>query len=248
MTERSDIEPNNRQWRRLSDTCRCGWVDWGHALPGSAVQLKRQIDSEQSGSTRLNRMNITLEDSPAYILAYGQEMGAGPIRVSTIRHWVVKRNLSPQQRESVALAIFLKASFQFERLQGSFPFSTVSGASSFSPEDLVSNLIGFYNAFRLIPESRMRQICNEVGVDESYHVWDEYLPNGFNGLRNQTLRPIHFPCQECAAGDTTFPSMFSSIQAAPEGILWVQLKNRFVEGRWVNAGRSRGWRDLDSNA
>ncbi len=59
MTERSDIEPNNRRWRRLSDTCRCGWVDWGHALPGSAVQLKHQIDSEQSGSTRLNRMNIT---------------------------------------------------------------------------------------------------------------------------------------------------------------------------------------------
>ncbi len=34
---------------------------------------------------------------------------------------------------------------------------------------------------------------------------------GFNGLRNQTLRPTHFPCQECAVGDTTFPSMFNGI-------------------------------------
>jgi len=64
----------------------------------------------------------------------------------------------------------MSASFGFEKLQGSFPFSIVSGASSFSPEDLVSNLISFCSAFMSIPQSRMRRICGEVSVEESYRV------------------------------------------------------------------------------
>lgn len=236
MTDRSDIAPNGRGWRRLSYTCRCGWVDWGHALPGNALQLKRQIENERTQLDLLNRMDVTLEGAPAYMLSYGQAMGAGPIRVSIVRHWVVKKGLSRQQRESVALAIFLNASFQFERLQGAFPFSIVSGASSFSLEDLMSNLIGFYSAFRALPQARMRQICGELSVAESYRIWDKHLPNGLSGLRNRTTRPILFPSRKCAAGSTAFPPMLNGIRPVQGGTLWVRLKNRFVDGRLVNAG------------
>lgn len=237
MSDRDDIEPNTRGWRRLSYTCRCGWVDWGHALPGSAIALKRQIDNEVGSWPLLDGMDVTLDGQAAYLLAYGQAMGAGPLRVSTVRHWVVKKGLSQQEREQVALGIFLNASYGFEKLQGTFPYSLVTGDSSFSPEDLVSNLIGFYSAFRSTPQEKMREICREVSVKESYRVWDAHLPDGLSGVRNKTPRPILFPSRECGAGaaDTAFPSALENMQPVDMGKLWVRLRQRFVDGRLLSS-------------
>ncbi len=236
MSDRGDIKPNSKGWRRLSYTCHCGWVDWGHALPGSALELKRQTDNEHTNLSLLRKINVTLEGEPAYILVYGQAKGAGPLRVSTRRHWIVRKNLTKNQRMAAALGIFLNASFQFERLQGSFPFSIVSGASSFSPEDLVSNLIGFFSAYKSTPQAQMRKICGEVGVEESYRVWDEHLPNGLGGLKNKTPRPILFPSNECK-GSSVFPSILTSVKPMNAGTNWVRLKKRFIDGRIVNARR-----------
>lgn len=94
MSARNDIKPNHRGWRRLSYTCRCGWVDWGHALPGSALQLKRQIDRERADWPLLAKMDVSLEGAPAYILVYGQAMGASFLQVSAQRHWIIKKGLS----------------------------------------------------------------------------------------------------------------------------------------------------------
>lgn len=138
---------------------------------------------------------------------------------------------------AAALGIFMNASFQLERLQGSFPFFIVSDASSFSPEDLVSNLIGFCSAFKAIPQAKMREICGEVSVDESYRIWDEHLPKGLSGLRNRTPRPILFPSKECD-GDTRFPDILTSMTPMNAGINWIRLKKRFVDGRLVNAKRA----------
>ena len=245
MTDRNDIQPNANGWRRLSYTCRCGWVDWGHALPDGAQALRTQIANERAGWPGLDRLEVFLEGEPAYAMWYGQEMGGRmpglpPIVVSAARHWVVRRNLTQVQRERVGLAIFLSASFDFERLQGAFPFSIVSGHSSFSPEDLVSNLIGFFSAYRSIPQPQMRQVCGEVSVAESYRLWDAHLPNGFDGLRNRTTRPILFPSRECgtASSNTVFPALFSSITPVDRGILWTRLRERFIDGAIVNAGRA----------
>jgi hypothetical protein len=238
MTERSDIQPNAKGWRRLSYTCRCGWVDWGHALPGSAQSLKLQMDREQSDWPQLAQMKVFLEGSAAYIVAYGQSMGAGPIQVSTTRHWIVRKGLAPQQLQSVALAIFMQASMDFEDVQGSFPFSIKTSASSYSMEDLVSNLIGFHGAFSSLSQAQLRQMCGEVSVAESYRLWDAHLPNGLGGVRNRSFRPILFPCNECTTGSTAFPGLFTSIAAEPPGTLWVKLKDRFVDGRLVNARRT----------
>ena len=142
--------------------------------------------------------------------------------------------LKTTEMESAALGIFLAASHQFERLQGAFPFGVVSGTSSYSPEDLVSNLVGFYGAFRQIPQSTLRTMCGEVSVKESFRIWDEHLPNGLGGLKNRTTRPILFPSREDPQ-DTAFPALFMSIAAAPEGALWVRPNGRFIDGRLVNS-------------
>ncbi len=245
MSDRNHIAPDQQQWRRLSYTCRCGWVDWGHALPDSAQRLKRQMDSERPEFNLHQYVNMTLADTPAYLLVYGQAMGIGKLRVSTDRHYVVRKSLSQTDRERAALAIFLQGSFEFEQLQGSFPFSILSGESSFSPEDMISDIIGFYSAFRLIPEADMRQLCGEVSVAESYRIWDRELPDGFSKLHHKgpsatdhQLSPIYFPSQECSSDQTTFPPLFSSIQIAPSGTSWVQMKSRFIDRRFMNARKA----------
>jgi len=243
MASRSDIQPDSDGWRRLSYTCRCGWIDWGHAVPRGPRKLKSQIDTERTDWPELGQLNVALNGAPAYIVNYGQEMATakGAIRFSTTRHWVVRKGLSLEARRSVALGIFLNASYEFERLQGTFPFTLVSGGrSSFSIEDLVSNLVGFYSAFNDISQARMRLICGEVSVGESFRIWDEHLANGLAALRNRTLTPTKFACPECDAtqSDAGFPSLFGSISAAAPGVLWVRVKHRFIDGRLVNAGRA----------
>jgi len=109
MTDRSNIEPNENNWRRLSYTRRCGWVDWGHALPSGPAKLKSMMDKEKSPIALLNQVDIRLDDDPAYILSYGQAMAMGAggfvFRVSTDRHWIVKKGLSKVDREKAALAV-----------------------------------------------------------------------------------------------------------------------------------------------
>lgn len=74
VTERVDIEPIGGV-RRLSYTRRCGWVDWGHARPTAALGLKEQILSEQGADSALRGVGLALENSPAYVLTFGERMG-----------------------------------------------------------------------------------------------------------------------------------------------------------------------------
>lgn len=235
MSDREDIEPNENGWRRVSYTCRCGWVDWGHALPGAAAALKRMTDTETSDWPRLSDVPVDFQGHPAYILDFGLRMGAGPIGVSPRNHWVVRKGLDQLQKQRVALGIYMAASHEFERLQGSFPFSLVTGGSSYSAEDLVSNLIGFARAYNGYDHVRMRAICGEVSVAESYRIWDEHLPDGLSGLKNETTNPFYFPSSECEVGPggARLPHLLSRFRAEPQGALWVRLRPR-LDGRLAN--------------
>ncbi|PCK08415.1 MAG: hypothetical protein COA42_09295 [Alteromonadaceae bacterium] len=237
MTDRRDIEPRASGYRKLSYTSRCGWVDWGHAIPDGPAKLKKQLDFERSDWPLLNKTSITLNGAPAFIVVYGQAMKAAGVAASVERHWVVNKGLSATQKKSVALAIFLSASHDFERMQAGFPFSLVTN-SGYSPEDLVSNLIGFYGAYLGLPQKDFRKLCGEVSVKESFRIWDTYLPNGFDGLKNKTPQPIYFPCQECANDSQTgtFPAFFSSIAPSAHGYNWVKPARRFIDGRLINMG------------
>lgn len=232
MTDRNDIAPTASGWRRLSYTTRCGWVDWGHALPGGALELKRQIDSERGTSPLLANADVRFEGRPAYVLDYGQTMGPAGLRISTTRHWVVEKGLPRTQREAVALGIFLAASHQFEQLQATPPFSWVTD-SGYSAEDLVSNVIGFYSAFRNIPQVQMREICGESSVEESYRMWDTYLSNGLGAVKNRSTQPLLFGNNDAQG----FPIQLTTIQPLPEGHHWVRPERRFIDGRMISIRR-----------
>ena len=237
MSVRSDIMQNKRGWRRLSYTRRCGWVDWGHAQPGAASILKRQVAAEQADWVFLRDISITLAGQPAYVLNFGEEMGKFGLVVSNVAHFVVRKELTPAERWGVALAIFEEASVSFETMQASPPFSWTSD-SGFSGEDLVSDLIGFYGVYRRLSDAQMRVIAGEVSIKESLRIWDEQLPNGIGGLKNHRFAPVLFPTTEGVDGPgaTTWPQQFTGITPLSPGRHWVAVRGRFIDGRLINAG------------
>lgn len=91
MTKRSDIAPTAGGWRAVSYTRRCGWVDWGHALPGGAIALLRQVFTESGNGAALANSRVTLEASPAFVLTFGETMRKFGQIAGTYHHWVVKK-------------------------------------------------------------------------------------------------------------------------------------------------------------
>lgn len=208
------------------------------------MSLKAQLEAQKAvGWPLLDSLRVTLNGQPAFIVHYGQGMGSRSVNifVNTTRHWIVRKGLNSTEREQVGLGIFMAASMSFEALQGSFPFSIIAGGSSFSPEDLVSNLIGFYRAFRGRDERYMRTLCGEVSVADSYKVWDDHLPYGFSKLKNRQFRPIYFPSAACRGKQTSFPKELESLVAAPQGQLYVKPRRRYV------ASDQRATFDFDSS-
>lgn len=136
-------------------------------------------------------------------------------------------------REQAALGIFLAASYEFEQLQSSAPFSwrTSSGFS----EDLMSDLIGFYVAFRGFNMARTRAICGEVSVKESYRIWDTFTPHGIGLLKNYHTRPVLFPTKEGVSlpADVSFPHELMTIRPAPDGSWWVRPERGQLDPRLV---------------
>ena len=119
-------------------TCRCGWIDLGHARPDNAARLWNRINTE-TGEGRMGGL--------WYRVDFEERMARWGLRDSAKGSFAVRRGLSPQQKEKVALGILLNVSDRFETLQSKFPYSLVTD-SGYSAEDLVSNLVGFYRAVR----------------------------------------------------------------------------------------------------
>lgn len=217
MTSRSDIRPNENGWRRLSYTWRCGWVDWGHALPSGPDKLKQQIYFEKplKNLKSLEGVDITLNGRPAYFLEYGQYMESLWIKVGASKLFIVEKNLSIELKKSVALGIFLHISHEFESLQSRPPFVWRTD-SGYSLEDLVSNIIGFYSAFNGISQDKMREICRETSVEVSEEIWDEFTPNGLGAIKNKQPLPLLFKYE----GDTSFPPELQTITPCTKGVRW----------------------------
>ncbi len=189
MSKREEID------KRLVYTCRCGWIDKGHARPDStrpfvgAKNLWHQIMSETGKKSR--RRGKT-----GFKVTYVQDMGKSlfgkTFRSGMTRSYFVESGLSIPDKHSVALSIFLEVTFAFETYQGEWPWKAFTG-SSFSVEDLISNLIGFYQS--IAPDRDYLSLCEPVSQAASLAVWDSY--GSVEENKNRFLGPILFPCYEC---------------------------------------------------
>jgi hypothetical protein len=122
-------------------------------------------------------------------------------------------------------------SLGFERMQGKFPFGMVSGDSSFSLEDLVSNLVGFYIAIGLATKSQVLNSARPVSKSAALQIWDrdgsvgsrknrEFTPQ----LSTDTSHDDGRSCRdECFGQPRSLPAFLSSITPARKGQLFIDL-------------------------
>lgn len=183
MSSREDVEKG-----LLVYTCKGGWIDKNHALKTTtrafvgADNLWKQILNETGPKSKSSTEN-------GYQVTYIQD--ATRFHVGVTKRYCVKYGLPLSAKESVALAIFQEVSLEFENMQGWAKWSD----SSFSVEDLVSNMIGFYKAVRPGPD--YVALCQPVSIEASLKIWDTQGAVGSH--KNKKFEPVYFDCDECTA-------------------------------------------------
>lgn len=196
MSDYKDITPTSSGFRKLSYTCRCGWVDWNHALPGAAQGLKSQFDSQTCSDSWVNKIKFSYRGAPAFMVYFSMAAGRPSIKVGTGGYWAVRKGLSQDEKQRIAYYIFRSTSLDFEDLQGTFPFSWMSD-SSYSLEDLPSNVVGFYAAYNGKSQDDMRKLCGETTVAESQAVYKANFSDGIGKVKNNTFDPKFYDCSAC---------------------------------------------------
>ncbi len=217
MSNRNDItnyyralETQARPDFGLAYTCNCSWIDAGHANPSSARNLWHQLINESEQYIQ----NGTL----GFKVSYHQNAFKWKIKIQEHNQdFFVLSGLSIEKKERVALSIFHEVSYGFENLQK----TGITGGivewwskSSFSEEDLISNLVGFYRAVKGETYD-WRNWCNPVSEQSSLQVWDKFGSTGDN--KNKFFIPNYHSCDECQK-TPTFPYVYNSIVGMAKGI------------------------------
>ena len=148
------------------------------------------------------------------------------VYVGVKENYLVRSVLTEDQRKRVALAIYQRMTGKFEKFQGELPWSLKTAASSFSAEDLMSNMIGFAIAVGdLKDETDARQICGAVSKKASKQVYQAAFPNGIGSQKvTDWNKPLLFDCDECDKAKTgKLPELFTKYIAEPMGSNWIVL-------------------------
>lgn len=200
----------------LAYTCNCGWIDAGHANPLStklnvgAANLWRDVLAETD--------KYTLNGIEEFRLKYTQNAAAWGITFDSNGEYFVKSGLSEYEKKKVALAIFQEISLGFERIQGvgikGFLSETFGSGSSFSEEDLVSNLVGFYDA---VERTHWQDRCGVVSRQASINIWDNGGATGAGKNKNYGFIPRYEKCGECS-DNHVFPSTYQMIYPVSKGV------------------------------
>ncbi|HUQ93908.1 MAG TPA: hypothetical protein VM120_19675 [Bryobacteraceae bacterium] len=228
MSSRNDID------QRLVYTCNCGWVDKGHASGKSPA--RPHIGAQSLWEQILNEKGTKSETGGGFKVTYGQDGRKSFVIIGFTRSYFVKNGLNREDKESVALSIFMEISVGFENMQDSWPLSWFTD-SGFSVEDLVSDLIGFYSVVR--PAADYFALCVPVSKTESLRIWDTF--GGVGNQKNNTFRPVFFNCEECRKRRIapTFPKELTAIKPAAKGTQfrdWTTRVINYIGGQKVDTG------------
>lgn len=181
---------------RYSFSTRCGWIDWSHADGGMTAQLLQSIKGASDA------MRASGETAPMLVTTPPMESHGGPFLLSSVTpSFRIKRPLSSDEVLSVALRVFMLQSLAFENLQ---QWTDALGESSFSAEDLPSNIIAFYMAASNFSRDDITTICDVMDADSSLAEFETNEPTE----RNRTFSPL------ASSLTTGWPVELSSITPA----------------------------------
>jgi RHS repeat-associated protein len=215
-----------------SYSCRCGWIDWGHASPGTARTIKDNILVDITGG------------SPDYFVI---DTGYASLLPPVQGFAVVRKDLSQQERQEAALGIFMSLEtnvedwhMAFEMLQAQH-LGWLFTHSGYSLEDLPSDLIGFYVAWMTQEgfydilggptaveqlKEFVRPICHVLDDKDSMEVLAAFEDEGLLYWKNFEWAPFVIPqtcsavhqviAEKCCGVDTSWPAEFSGVVPEPE--------------------------------
>ncbi len=169
-------------------SCNCGWIDWDHALGGHYLMTQLLYDMGEAANYDGNYAVPGPQDSnfdpwsPLYdpdiddsrlldkwLFDVWMAISPTPYPVS-VSAVVPDSGLDSQShRVDLALSILMELEERLERAQGSLGSAT----SSFSEEDLVSDLLGFYRSISGASEQTVRDKCGAVGTVGSLRVYED---------------------------------------------------------------------------
>lgn len=221
------IEVNDVKVGRHDYSCRCGWIDWGHAAVDRAdlVAIWQRLPHHAT-HPRVPESAFSPVKSPGdkgFLVRYsvfdamtslgGKFLQQIPF---TDRNWFVPDRYLPEKYKSVALAIYQDGCELFETVQ-----AFGRGHSSFSLEDLISNRLAFYQLVDKWNEADVRRICGVVPRNESIALALEMAKTNLNRTQNRDWnRPVLFPqfypscCPSCIGRPADFPPEFSKYAPA----------------------------------
>lgn len=180
MSKRKDIVDGGRAAELTAGliyTEVLGWIDLGHARGVDIRDLLRNIrQGEASGKA-------------FYEVRYSQGMTSpyGFFRSGKMVTWRIKHGRPDWEQKSIALAMMMTVARKFEFFQGIFPNNWVTD-SSYSGEDLVSDLLGFY---RMVSIQNPFSMLRPLSKAEALKRWDYYGKIG--SWKNETFQPLLFP-------------------------------------------------------
>ena len=133
--------------------------------------------------------------------------------------YFVAYGLSLKQKKSVALAIFMEVSDNFEEMQARWPFSWGTNSGN-SEEDRPSNLIGFYRALNGLTKEACEGMCMIRTKKESKCLWDKI--GGLKKSKSWTPTDYNFELREVTNDKNIAPMQwpFNTISPAVKGAGW----------------------------
>lgn len=154
-----------------------GWVDLGHA---QGADIRQLLNNFSRGET---------SGKEYYEVRYSQGMTTpySIFRSGKLLTWRIKHGRPDWEQKSIALAMMMTVARKFEAFQGQFPNNWVTD-SSYSGEDLVSDLLGFY---RVVSIQNPFSMLRPVSKAEALKRWDYYGKIG--SWKNETFHPLLFP-------------------------------------------------------
>jgi hypothetical protein len=199
--------------RAYTFSTNCGWIDWTHADNSLATNLIGRVqqasDELKSAGTSATRSTGELTSPTMTSGFHGIVVHSASVRVRLLRP------LSAAEVLSVSLSIFKKLSVAFEAQQ---EMTDLIRQSSFSQEDLPSNLIGFYMAAKGYQRGQIEQYCGALDMAASLQEFD----NNHDFKKNRSFSPI---------GSTKpWPTELSDIDDSQAAVLYELLTISAIKG------------------